>query len=244
MRKNIITLISSIIVGIAFGLFSHFELLRKVPGFYCEGFGCMFNGIIYIIIGAILIPLIFGVLGFLLSRQKRKEQAFSSLVISLIIMLLSLGIIHIRRQIVIKKDTEAGHQAKQETYKKYGLPSSQESQSLPLLDNNRAITIANQLTNSTVITIKSPFVVQAYVRDDAVPLNKTMHTAIKKIVSSSTEVKEVGAGKLLPTKKRSTDGRIIFEGTILLEDDSKAASGYLSVTGKDGVHDAIEVTFK
>ena len=238
MRKNIITLFFSIIVSIAFILYSRSS---------CEGYSCMFLGSFIIGIAFVLIPLIFGIFGFIFSKEKRLRQAISSLVISLVIMLLSFWITNILVQIQVKKDTEVGIQARQEADKNRGLPTSQESQYLPPLDKRRAITIANQFTNSTVVTTKSLFTVQAYVRDDAVPSSGEMQASISGYIPGSrsglTDFKERATGKLLPTQNRSADGRMIFEGTILL-DVFGVTSGYLYVIGKDGVRDGIEVTFR
>ena len=243
MKRNIITLIFSIIVGIVFILFARSNLWQKVPGFRCEGLGCIGLGIVIFVIGIVVIPLIFGILGFLFSKENRLKQAFSSLGISLAVMLLSLWAINIWNQIEVKQATEEGNRATQELYKKMNIPASQQSQELPLLDSQRPITIANQLTNSTSVT-KSPFVVQAYVREDATLSDGTLQTKIWVFVPGSTERKDVATGKLLSTQNRSSDGRIIFEGTILSKDTFGATEGYLSVIGKDGVTDSIAVTFR
>ena len=243
MRKNIITLFFSIIVGSAFVFFTHFSFLQKVPGFRCEGFGCIGVGIYYFVIGIILIPLIFGILGSVLSKENRLKTGIFSLIISLIVMAMSLWIIKVWNDIDIQKATEEGDRATQELYQKMNIPLSQQSQELPLLDFQRPITIANQLTNSTSVT-KSPFVVQAYVREDATLSDGTLQTKIWVFVPGSTERKDVATGKLLSTQNRSADGRIIFEGTILSKDTFGATEGYLSVIGKDGVTDSIAVTFR
>ena len=243
MRKNILTLVFSIIVGTFFIFFTHFSLLQKVPGFRCEGFGCIGVGIFYFIIGIVLIPIIFGILGFVLSKENRLKQAFFSLIISLIIMSLSFWVIKTWNEIDVRSATEEGNKATQEIYQKMGIPLSQQSQKLPLLDNRRPITIANQLTNSTIVT-KSPFVVQAYVREDATLSDGTLQTKIWVFVPGSTERKDVTTGKLLSTQNRSADGRMIFEGTILSKDTFGGTEGYLSVIGKDGVTDSIAVTFR
>ncbi|OGI93909.1 hypothetical protein A3A03_01915 [Candidatus Nomurabacteria bacterium RIFCSPLOWO2_01_FULL_40_18] len=208
----------------------------------------MFLGNFIIGIGFVLIPLVFGIFGFIFSKEKKLRQAIFSLIISLVIMLLSFWITNTLVQIQVKKDTEAGIQARQEADKNRDFPISQESQYLPPLDNRRAITIANQLTNSNIVTIRSPFTVRAYVRDDAVPSGGEMQASVSGYIPESrsglTDFKEFATGKLFPTQNRSADGRMIFEGTILLKDVFGATSGYLYVIGKDGVKDGIEITFK
>jgi len=243
MRKNIITLIFSIIVGVAFVFFTHFGLLQKVPGFYCEGFGCIGVGIFYFAIGYVLIPIIFGILGFVFSKENRLKHGLISLVISLVAMALSFLVIKTWNEIDVRKATEEGNRAEQEVYQKMGIPLSQQSQDLPLLDNRRPITIANQLTNSIAVT-KSPFLVKAYAREDATLSDGALQAKIWIFVPGSTERKDVATGKLVSTQNRSADGRIIFEGTISLSDTFGATGGYLSVMGKDGVSDSIEVSFR
>lgn len=242
MRKNIITLFFSIIVSIVFVFFTHFGLLEKVPRFRCEGFGCIGLGLVYFVIGLVLIPIIFGILGLVFSKENRLKQAFSSLLISLAIMTLSLWVIRVWDDIDVRKAMEEANQATRELYQKMNIPLSQQFQELPLLDNRRPITIANQLTNSTTVT-KSPFKVQVYAREDVTLSDGTLQAKIWIIVPGSTERKDLATGKLLSTQNRSADGRLIFEGTIALN-DTFGAGGYLSVIGKDGVSDTIEVSFK
>ena len=88
MRKNIITLFFSIIVGIPFVFFARSSLFQKVTGYRCDGFGCIGLDFVLFVIGIVLIPLVFGVLGFAFSKENRLKQAFFSLGISLITMLL------------------------------------------------------------------------------------------------------------------------------------------------------------
>ncbi len=88
MNRNILTLVFSAITGLAFTFFVKSNLLQKIPGFQCESFGCIGLGIIYFIIALVLIPIVFGVVGFIFSSENRLKQGFFSLGISLIVMLL------------------------------------------------------------------------------------------------------------------------------------------------------------
>jgi len=243
MGKSILTLFFSIIVGMFFVLFDHLNFVSKVPGFRCESFGCIGHGVVLFVISVVVIPLLFGILRFIFSKENRLKQAFSSFGISLIVMLLSLWTGNIWNQIEIKQATEEGHRATQELYKKMNKPLSQLSQELPLLDARRPITISNQLTNSTTLT-KSPFVVQVYAREDATLADGTLQTKIRVFVPGSIERKDITTGKLFSSQKRSADGRIVFEGTILFKNTFGATQGYLSVIGKDGVTDSITLTFR
>ena len=76
------TLLFSVIVGT---LYTGYELLK--PQYSGEGLGGIAIGLQYIFIGIILIPIIFGILGFVLSKEKRLVQALSSFGISLAVML-------------------------------------------------------------------------------------------------------------------------------------------------------------
>ena len=81
MNKNIKILISSIVVGLGYiFLYNLFE-----P--QCEGFGCVANGLGYAFIGIVLIPIIFGILGSVLSSENKIKQWFISFGISFVVML-------------------------------------------------------------------------------------------------------------------------------------------------------------
>ena len=74
--------ISSLVVGIAY---VGYELLQ--PTYQGDGLGEIANGLGYIFIGIILIPIIFGIVGFVFSKERRFVQAFTSFGISLAVML-------------------------------------------------------------------------------------------------------------------------------------------------------------
>ena len=76
------TLLFSSIAGV---LYVGYELLK--PQYSGEGFGEIAIGLQYIFIGIILIPTIFGILGFVFSKEKRLTRALSSFGISLTVML-------------------------------------------------------------------------------------------------------------------------------------------------------------
>lgn len=75
--------IFSLIVGF---LYVGYELLKQQ--FQGEGLGEIAIGLQYIFIGIILIPIIFGILGFVFSKERRLIQAISSFGISLAVMLI------------------------------------------------------------------------------------------------------------------------------------------------------------
>jgi uncharacterized membrane protein len=81
-KLNILTLISSIIVSVVWFLGA-----SKLPMFQCNPteFGCVGTGIGIAFIHFIIIPIIFGISGYIFSKEKRFKQAFYSLGISFIV---------------------------------------------------------------------------------------------------------------------------------------------------------------
>ena len=75
------TLLFSVIVGV---LYTGRELLK--PQYSGEGLSEVANALGYLFIGIILIPLVFGILGFVLSKEKRLVRTLSSFGISLAVM--------------------------------------------------------------------------------------------------------------------------------------------------------------
>lgn len=92
MKANTVSLLWSIIVGVALIISSHFRLLQNIPAFSCNGFGCLGAGILLLVISLVLIPVSFGVLGFLFSKEKRFRQAVFSALISLVVMMIAVWI--------------------------------------------------------------------------------------------------------------------------------------------------------
>jgi hypothetical protein len=90
MKKiNLLSLVYSIIVAVLFIVLVKSDVLQKIPGFQCDGFGCMGLGIIYTVTSLVVIPLIFAIAGFVAAKENRWAQAFSSLGISLVVMILT-----------------------------------------------------------------------------------------------------------------------------------------------------------
>ncbi len=96
MRYNPLIIISAAIVAALFAYCIHFDILRRIGiyEYHCEGFGCFLGEwLIEFLIGAALVPLIFGISGYCLSRDKRMSHAVSAFVISLILMLVSFIVV-------------------------------------------------------------------------------------------------------------------------------------------------------
>jgi ABC-type Na+ efflux pump permease subunit len=98
--------ISAIIVGGMFVVFVRSDILRKIPGFYCEGFGCMGLGIVYMMLALLIIPLTFGLCGFIFSKEKRIQKALFSLSVSLAVMIWSVWIIRTMHRFEVQKAIE------------------------------------------------------------------------------------------------------------------------------------------
>src|SRR3989338_2429975 len=75
--------IFSLIVGF---LYVGYELLKQQ--YKGEGLSEITIGLQYIFVGIIIIPLVFGILGFAFSKERRFMQAISSFGISLAVMLM------------------------------------------------------------------------------------------------------------------------------------------------------------
>ncbi len=81
MKTNTKVLIVSIIIGIAHVIY----VQQPCEG---EGLGCVASGLGHVFLGVVLIPIIFGILGFFFSKERRWVQAASWLGISFAVILL------------------------------------------------------------------------------------------------------------------------------------------------------------
>lgn len=122
MKKIIYTIILSIVTAIVFVFFVRSDLLRKVPGFYCEGFGCTGLGVVYFFLALLVIPLVFGTAGFLLSREERLKQLLISGSISFVMMLLSLVTIYALNQMDIRQAEQEEERMMRELYQRLNIP--------------------------------------------------------------------------------------------------------------------------
>ena len=88
MKKSKI-LLYSLIIGVIYALFYAYELLKPVEG---ENWGLV--GLQYAFIGIIIIPLIFGILVSLISRQKKLNEfafAFGISFLTMLILILAVS---------------------------------------------------------------------------------------------------------------------------------------------------------
>jgi len=83
-------LFSSVTLGLLFIMFMHYDLLRAIPGFYCESFGCIGNGLYYIFIALILIPIIHFMIGYFFTKESKLKNAFKAFAIAFGVMMISL----------------------------------------------------------------------------------------------------------------------------------------------------------
>lgn len=81
MKKNILILTSAIVIS-SFWFF----FLAHLPIFpACEGLACAGTVVIILFVHFIIIPIIFGISGYVFSKENRFKQAFYSLGISLMV---------------------------------------------------------------------------------------------------------------------------------------------------------------
>lgn len=76
--------------GLAFAFFMRYDLLTEIPGFYCEGYGCLGTGLIYLIIAIAIIPLAIATYAFFSTTESKWSRALCSFGIACIVMLVSL----------------------------------------------------------------------------------------------------------------------------------------------------------
>ncbi len=80
------TIIISLITGCVFFAAMAGQILTYVPGLYCENFGCIVHGIIYVVMG-LAIPVVYAICAAIKSKVE-KLRAFLT---SMIIMALCIG---------------------------------------------------------------------------------------------------------------------------------------------------------
>lgn len=73
------------------------DILRLIPGMYCESFGCIGLGLIYVTL-AVLLPIIFAVGAALLTRQQRSRRFLHALIAGYFSMALAALAINILAQ--------------------------------------------------------------------------------------------------------------------------------------------------
>lgn len=240
-RSIRIILAASTAVGVAFVFTLRFDLLRNVPGFHCDGWGCWGMGIVYAALALGVIPILSALCGFALSRGRRVKNAAAAFLISLAVMGLTILVL---RAWALTDEEGAAEQAKQDKialYRGIGIPEAQILQELPPLDSRRPITIANQIgsTGLTTIVGDRPLAIRAYARDDAVLPDGTLAYKIETFIPDSTKTRLMGEGVLHPASIRAKDGRRVLEGEappFVLDGTTEIM---LAVTGKDGVGDAL-----
>jgi hypothetical protein len=105
------------LLGAAYVAFAYFDLLRHIPGFYCEGFGCIGNGIMYLAI-AILIPIAFFVLVAANSeKDKRWRNATNALLTATTAMICAVVCLWALNKARIQRNTQQAIEACKEAQK-------------------------------------------------------------------------------------------------------------------------------
>lgn len=83
MKQNLKVLVWSVVIGLAIAIHEQWVLGR----YEGEGFGGIGIALGYIFVGAVLIPIVFGIVGFAISPERRFKRAFSWLGISFAVIL-------------------------------------------------------------------------------------------------------------------------------------------------------------
>jgi len=96
MMKTLVSKITvTTIIGFLWGLAIYFDLIRQyVPGFYCEGFGCLALGLAYLIYIPIISFLIIGFFAFLFNKENRIKHILVSIGIMAIVLIFTFFIIN------------------------------------------------------------------------------------------------------------------------------------------------------
>lgn len=102
---------SVLFVALSFVLLVHFELLRKLPFFHCESFGCIGLGVLYLLIGLVLIPLCFFGVYLLLSPPPRLKLALLAASAAFLANVLSFLAIFILAQMRLSEDVRNAREA-------------------------------------------------------------------------------------------------------------------------------------
>ena len=104
MNTNIKVLIYSIIAGVV-----HVAYIFLRPQCQGEGLGCMAVDMGPILFGVIVIPIVFGILGFVLSKEKRFIHAISWLGISFAVILVLNVVGGQLKSVAYPKDQSQNH---------------------------------------------------------------------------------------------------------------------------------------
>ena len=107
--------LAAVITAVLWGIAVRTDLLRHLPGFACEGFGCMGSGILIGAVQLLVLPCLLAILGAVLGRGHRIGNAllFGSMTFLAMLMLLCVFIA------LNRADIAASERAAAETCKQY-----------------------------------------------------------------------------------------------------------------------------
>ncbi|MCM2344590.1 MAG: hypothetical protein NDJ24_08520 [Alphaproteobacteria bacterium] len=101
-------IIVALLLATAYVPFVRGNLLSRVPGFYCESFGCAALGVFYIVLGFILVPLLVAVGAALLSHSQRWLRFGQGLLVTISCMLCACSVIYfLNQQQIVRGYAEA-----------------------------------------------------------------------------------------------------------------------------------------
>ena len=109
------TVAASVTVAMALFVLFHFDLIRKVPGFYCEGFGCTALGIVLLVM-PLLIAVVFFVFGVLFMKERRLKHAFCMALIALVFTVPAVVTTIMLKRMEVDRATQEACRADPATY--------------------------------------------------------------------------------------------------------------------------------
>jgi len=107
VQNNAIKVIVAGCFGVAYVVLVYFDL-----SYTCKGsWWCIHWAVVYVGIGA---PVLMGLLGFVLTKERRIKHALLSLAIGLLAILIAMYVVNLLNDVRIARDTREGEEAEQE----------------------------------------------------------------------------------------------------------------------------------
>ena len=110
--RKVIVIVAALVAALSVPVF-RYNLLSRISGLNCESFGCGAMGIVYIVLGGLIIPLMFGIAGMVAGagRGTRLRTGLFALAVSLGCMICAAGVLYIRHTMTIAAGIRANEDA-------------------------------------------------------------------------------------------------------------------------------------
>jgi len=109
------TVILAIFVSVALFTLFHFDLIKKIPGFYCEGFGCIGFGI-FMMVSPVLIAAMFFIGGVIIAKDRRLKTGFVAACIAFAFAALAIATTGILNKLAVNRAVQEACLADPATY--------------------------------------------------------------------------------------------------------------------------------